>query len=69
MDARREGLWLLLSLLAGILVVSGNAESWSIVGQSEPWYALAGRGLLVGTVLYLTGLGLRLYLRRRGQRP
>lgn len=69
MDLTQEGLWLLGSLLAGILLVSGNAGSWSVAGQSQPWYALAGHGLLVGTVLYLTGLALRLCLRRGGQRP
>jgi hypothetical protein len=69
MNPTQEGLWLLGGLLVGVLVVSGNAESWSVVGQSGPWYALAGRGLLVGTVLYLTCLPLRLHRRRRGQRP
>jgi hypothetical protein len=69
MDPTQEGSWLLGGLLVGVLIVSGNAESWSVAGQSEPWYALAGRGLLVGTVLYVTCLLLRLCLRRWGHRP
>jgi hypothetical protein len=67
MFASLEGMWLLGSVLAGILVVSGNADSWSLAGQSHSWYALAGRGLLVGGILYLTTLIVRLGFRRRGQ--
>ena len=66
MDAPLEGIWLFGSLLTGICVVSGNANSWSLVAQSQPWYALAERGLLTGGILYLVTLVVRFSSRRRG---
>ena len=68
MKVTQEGVWLLGSLLAGMLVVSGNAESWSLIGQPESWSALAARGLWVGTVLYLIGLAARVCFRRWDRR-